>query len=122
MTVRMRHTRAHTANRRSHHALKEPALTRCPDCGAFQLRHMVCMACGRYRGKMVINMAEKVAKRQKRIAEKKRSLGQEKTKKDDDKFGHRHHGHEHEHGEEKPGGGKGFLPKILKPRIEGGSE
>ena len=121
MVVRMRHTRAHTRNRRSHHALKEPALTKCPDCGAYQLRHMVCMACGRYKGKMVINMAEKTAKRQKRINEKKRSLGREKKSKDDGKFGGKHHDHEHGK-EEKPTRSRGFLPKFLKPRVEGRGE
>lgn len=56
MVVRMRHTRAHTANRRSHHALKAANLVACKNCGAFKAPHTVCDACGMYRGKKVINI------------------------------------------------------------------
>lgn len=55
MVVRMRHTRAHTANRRSHHALKGPRLSRCSNCGAMGLRHRVCATCGQYRGRTVVD-------------------------------------------------------------------
>ena len=69
MSVRMRHTRAHTGNRRSHHALPEQALSRCPKCDAPFVRHTACMNCGTYRGKEVIDVAaraERVAARAKR--------------------------------------------------------
>lgn len=61
MVVRMRHTRAHTANRRSHHALANPTLVTC-ECGAMHLRHRACTACGRYRGRVVIDVASKATK------------------------------------------------------------
>jgi len=64
MVVRMRHTRAHTGNRRSHHALTGPRLSVCPNCSANHLRHRVCSTCGQYRGKMMIDtvaLAEKKA-------------------------------------------------------------
>ncbi|HFC76750.1 MAG TPA: 50S ribosomal protein L32, partial [Candidatus Moranbacteria bacterium] len=51
MSVRMRHTKGHTRNRRSHHALKTPRLSNCQDCGALHLRHRVCETCGKYKGK-----------------------------------------------------------------------
>ncbi len=63
MVVRMRHTRAHTANRRSHHALKGQRFSKCAKCGADHLRHRVCLACGTYKGKEVINVLAKVNKR-----------------------------------------------------------
>lgn len=69
MSVRMRHTRAHTANRRSHHALKEQVASLCPKCEAPYTRHTVCMNCGTYRGKEVIDVAaraERTAARAKR--------------------------------------------------------
>lgn len=50
----MRHTRAHTANRRSHHALKELNLVTCPECKAVLRPHRACDACGYYKGKKVI--------------------------------------------------------------------
>lgn len=59
MVVRMRHTRAHTANRRSHHALKAANLVECKNCKALKASHHVCDACGFYRGKKVITVKTK---------------------------------------------------------------
>ncbi len=62
----MRHTRAHTANRRSHHALKAQTLATC-ECGAARVPHRACPSCGRYRGRVVVDLAAKAAaKAQKR--------------------------------------------------------
>jgi len=54
MVVRMRHTRAHTGNRRAHHALKALNLNACTNCGAVVRSHRVCDACGYYKGKQVV--------------------------------------------------------------------
>ncbi|HRH25648.1 MAG TPA: 50S ribosomal protein L32 [Parcubacteria group bacterium] len=48
----MRHTRAHTKNRRSHHALENPALT-VAKSGAVHLRHRAHPKTGEYRGRKV---------------------------------------------------------------------
>ena len=69
----MRHTRAHTANRRSHHALDGARLSKCVKCSALHLRHQVCMACGTYRGKTVLKVAKTIKKTEKRVAAKKSS-------------------------------------------------
>ena len=53
MVVRMRHTRAHTGNRRSHHALKEVNVQACSNCGAMINTHIACKECGMYKGKVV---------------------------------------------------------------------
>ncbi len=58
MVVRMRHTRAHTANRRSHHALVAATLATC-ECGAQRVSHRACPSCGRYRGRVVVDVAAK---------------------------------------------------------------
>ncbi|OHA84195.1 MAG: 50S ribosomal protein L32 [Candidatus Yonathbacteria bacterium RIFOXYC1_FULL_52_10] len=71
MTVRMRHTRAHTGNRRSHHALTAPRLSTCANCQKSHLRHRVCENCGSYRGKGIIDLTAKIEAKQKKRAAKK---------------------------------------------------
>jgi len=55
----MRHNRSQRGSTRSHHALKGIALTKCPDCNSPVMRHQVCSNCGKYRGKVVINLEKK---------------------------------------------------------------
>jgi large subunit ribosomal protein L32 len=75
MVIRMRHTKGHTANRRSHHALKETNFDKCQNCSALKKRHVVCISCGFYRGKKVIDLIKKTEKKQKKakakVSEKK---------------------------------------------------
>lgn len=66
MTVRMRHTRAHTANRRSHHALKATSFSVDQKTGATHLRHRVDTKTGIYRGKKVLDVVSKIEKKQKK--------------------------------------------------------
>ncbi len=63
MVVRMRHTRAHTANRRSHHALKGAAFSKCSHCGTLRPPHTVCTACGHYRGRKVLDIVKGATKK-----------------------------------------------------------
>ncbi|MDE2071318.1 MAG: 50S ribosomal protein L32 [Patescibacteria group bacterium] len=69
MVVRMRHNRSQTRSRRSHHALKAGALVVC-ECGASRLSHRACPTCGRYRGRVVIDMTPKAKKGDKAQAQK----------------------------------------------------
>lgn len=69
MVVRMRHTRAHTANRRSHHALKAKTLATC-ECGAVRVSHRACPECGRYRGRVVVDVAAKAKRKAKKAGTK----------------------------------------------------
>jgi large subunit ribosomal protein L32 len=64
MVVRMRHTRAHTGNRRSHHALKAKVFAKCSNCGQPKETHIVCNNCGFYRGRNVVDVVKKVEKKQ----------------------------------------------------------
>jgi large subunit ribosomal protein L32 len=70
MVVRMRHTKSHTANRRSHHALSSTSFAKCENCGASKRRHMVCPGCGFYRGMKVIDLVKKMEKKQKKAKAK----------------------------------------------------
>ncbi len=69
MVVRMRHTRAHTANRRSHHALKAQTLATC-ECGAVRVSHRACASCGRYRGRIVVDVAKKATAKAAKVAKR----------------------------------------------------
>ncbi len=71
MVVRMRHTRAHTANRRSHHAVEGPRLSTCSKCKSEHLKHRACGVCGTYRGKQVIDTAKKTDKKTQKKHQKK---------------------------------------------------
>lgn len=70
MVVRMRHTRAHTKNRRSHHALVSPAIVIDKETGKPHLRHRISKETGMYKGRQVLNTAKKA---EKKIAKKTKS-------------------------------------------------
>lgn len=70
MVIRMRHTKSHTKNRRSHHAIKATNFAVCSNCGAKKLRHTVCASCGMYRGKKVLDLVKKAEKKAKKVKEK----------------------------------------------------
>lgn len=70
MVVRMRHTRSHTANRRSHHALTAPEMAVCKNCGAMHRPHHMCLNCGFYKGRVVIDLLAKKRDRDARMAAK----------------------------------------------------
>ena len=65
MSVRMRHTRGHTGNRRSHHALKAATVIIDPETGQARLPHRVNEASGIYRGRQVFAPKQKAEKRSK---------------------------------------------------------
>ncbi len=70
MVVRMRANRSHRDNRRSHFALKSPRFSVCKDCSSSHLRHRVCLNCGKYRGRQVLDVKSKIAKMEKKMKEK----------------------------------------------------
>jgi large subunit ribosomal protein L32 len=74
MVIRMRHTRAHTKNRRSHHGLKAATLTVCKNCGAEHRPHHMCLECGFYKGRQVMDLSGQKAKREARMQAKKDAI------------------------------------------------
>ncbi len=71
MVIRMRHTRSHTANRRSHHALTAPNLAVCKNCGSSHRPHHMCLNCGFYNGRVVIDLLAKKKSRDARLQAKR---------------------------------------------------
>lgn len=74
MVIRMRHTRAHTKNRRSHHALETPTLAVCKNCGANHRPHHMCLECGFYNGRQVMDLAAKKEAREARMTKKREAI------------------------------------------------
>ncbi len=71
MVVRMRHTKSHTKNRRSHHALESTSFAKCTNCLTLKRRHTVCSSCGFYRGMKVLDLVKKAEKKIVKIKAKK---------------------------------------------------
>lgn len=57
MSIRMRHTRSHTRNRRSHHALKGRTILK-DEKGNLRLPHRIDEETGMYRGKQILPKKE----------------------------------------------------------------
>ena len=58
MSSRMRVTKGHRNNRRSHHGIKAPRLSLCSNCGAYHQRHRVCLECGYYKGVKILDIVK----------------------------------------------------------------
>jgi len=66
-----RRTSRSKRERASHFALKKTATTKCQDCGATTLPHTACLKCGAYRGRKVVNVAKRLARKQRAAKAKK---------------------------------------------------
>jgi len=53
-----RHSRARRDKRRAHDALTRPVLSRCPNCDEARLPHRVCLRCGHYKGREVVEVTD----------------------------------------------------------------
>lgn len=51
-------SKARRDKRRSHHALRVPGMSVCPNCQEFKLPHRICPSCGHYRGKEILTVEE----------------------------------------------------------------
>ena len=69
MVVRMRHNRSQRGNTRSHHGLSSPAVTLDKNTGISHLRHRASLQTGQYKGRTVIDMQARIAKKAKKEKE-----------------------------------------------------
>lgn len=70
MVVRMRHTKSKRNRVRSHHALKPGRFALCGHCKAEMIPHTVCMNCGYYDNREIINVLAKLDKKDRKKKEK----------------------------------------------------
>ena len=73
MVVRMRRNRSQAAQRRSHHAISGVRLATC-ECGALRLSHRACKECGKYNGRVVVDVVARTKRDQRRTAKKQKEL------------------------------------------------
>jgi large subunit ribosomal protein L32 len=64
------HTKSKRNQRRMHIFLRKPVLISCPKCGKSIPSHTVCPNCGYYKGREVINVLEKLEKKERKTREK----------------------------------------------------
>ncbi len=59
MAVPKRKTsKARRDKRRANWKLTVPGMVKCPQCGALKMPHRACKACGTYKGREVISVAD----------------------------------------------------------------
>jgi len=110
MSIRMRHTRGHSGNRRSHHALKNRVIIADKESGNLRLPHHLDEKAGTYRGKLIVPARVKQTKEQKAKTAKL-------TERDHAQV------HEHEKAEAKLGS-KGLIGRLTggaKPKARSGA-
>ncbi|HCB35179.1 MAG: 50S ribosomal protein L32 [Candidatus Taylorbacteria bacterium RIFCSPHIGHO2_02_49_25] len=70
MVVRMRSTKSHRNNRRSHFKLAPPCFSVCDSCKQPRLSHTMCLHCGKYRGRIFFDVQKRIDKKQKKQKER----------------------------------------------------
>jgi large subunit ribosomal protein L32 len=53
-----RHSKSRSRRRRAHDALRRVTTTACPNCQQPKLPHRICLKCGYYGGRQVIEVEE----------------------------------------------------------------
>lgn len=76
-----RHSNIRQGKRRfSNYRLKTFSLSKCPQCGAPTLPHIVCSSCGMFKGRQVLKLKSKETKEKKPKIEPKEKKGKQGTK------------------------------------------
>lgn len=61
--------------------LEKPTLTKCQKCGRLILPHGVCPFCGYYKGREIIDVLEKLSKKERKSREKEIKVKEKEKKK-----------------------------------------
>lgn len=69
----MRLNRSKTGRRRSHHALAAKRAITCA-CGTLRAPHRACAGCGKYNGKVIIDVVARTKRDQRRTTRKEKEL------------------------------------------------
>lgn len=80
---KQKHTKSRRDRRRMHLFIKPSALTKCSKCGKAVLPHKVCLNCGFYKGREVVNVLKKLDKKERKLREKEiqsKETGEKKAK------------------------------------------
>ncbi|MBI5221219.1 MAG: 50S ribosomal protein L32 [Candidatus Magasanikbacteria bacterium] len=67
---RSKHTKSRRNKSRMHIYIKRPVFGICPKCGKETRPHTVCWNCGYYKGEEIINILEKLTKKERKKREK----------------------------------------------------
>jgi len=106
MSIRMRHTRSHTKNRRSHHALTGVKAVVDKESGKLRLPHRLDESTGMYRGKQIVVAKEKKVKKESKAKGPRTEALHE----------HKHEKHEHEHENADQTRPRGFFGRVMNAR------
>ncbi|OGZ35847.1 MAG: 50S ribosomal protein L32 [Candidatus Portnoybacteria bacterium RIFCSPLOWO2_01_FULL_43_11] len=71
---KQRKTKSRRNQRRSHHALKKRIFSICQKCKSPVLAHTLCMNCGSYNNREVINVLAKLDKKERKKKEKEMAV------------------------------------------------
>lgn len=77
------HTKSRKNRRRMHLYIKPTSLVLCPKCKKPVRPHTACLSCGFYNSREVINVFEKLTKKEQKIKRKEISLAEKENKKSD---------------------------------------
>ena len=69
----MRVNRSKSGKRRSHHALSATRLITC-DCGHLRQNHRACPSCGKYDGRVVVDVVARAERDSKRMKRREKAL------------------------------------------------
>ena len=78
---RHKHTRAKVGKTRMHKHIKHSVLNVCPKCKKPVLSHTVCLNCGFYKGKEVINVLADLNRKEKKVREQEIKAAAKEEKK-----------------------------------------